>query len=296
MGNINRLYDTITRQIVDQLEGGTLPWHRPWSVNPNGAGRPVRENGIPYRGINILILWSAALDAGYVSPYWMTYRQAASIGAQVRRGERARQIVFAKTVQRRVRDAATGEEDDIALPMRRAYAVFNADQIDALPSRYRPEPPPDVNTDERNARCDAWFDSLGIEIRHGTALAYYSPAADRVHMPAFQSFESTDRYLSTLAHETIHATGHADRLNRFEGPRNDKARAREELVAEIGSAFLCADLGIASTPRADHGAYIAGWIALLQKEPRAVFDAAAQAQRAADFLHDLAGDSSTEAA
>ena len=296
MGSMNTLYDKITRDIVAHLEQDNPPWHRPWAVNRNGAARPVRENGVPYKGINVLILWAAALDAGYVSGCWMTYRQASKIGAQVRRGERATRIVFAKTFTKSVRDPASGEMDDMVLPVRRSYAVFNADQIDNLPPRYRPEPPPAINPDERNARCDAWFASLGINIHHGTSMAYYAPGADCIHMPAFQSFESADHYLSTLAHESIHATGHKQRLDRLDGLHDDKSRAREELIAEIGSAFLCADLGIASSPRADHAAYIRSWITLLENDTRAVFDAATKAQRAADFLHDLAGDEARAAA
>ena len=296
MAHINQLYDTITQQIVEQLAAGVLPWHRPWAVSPDAVSKPVRENGVPYQGINIVILWVAAMRHGYASPYWMTYRQAKSLGAQVRRGERATHVVFAKTFKRRETDPVTGDEVDVQRPVRRAYAVFNVDQIDGLPVRYAPAPPPSINPGERDARCDAWFASLGIEIRHGGHRAFYTPDADHIQMPAFESFESPDLYLATLAHESIHATGHESRLDRFRGAIDDKARAREELVAEIGSAFLCADLGIASSPRADHAAYIAGWIELLQDEPRAVFDAATKAQQAADLLHELAAADTARAA
>ena len=142
MANINQLYETITQQIVEQLADGVLPWHRPWSVSPDAVTRPVRENGVPYQGINILILWAATLQLGYTSPYWMTYRQASSLGAQVRRGERATHVVFAKTFTRSETDPITGDQVDVHLPVRRAYAVFNVDQIDDLPVRYAPEPPP----------------------------------------------------------------------------------------------------------------------------------------------------------
>ena len=170
--------------------------------------------------------------------------------------------------------------------MRRVYAVFNADQIDGLPDKYVAEIP-DVNPDERDAACEAWFEALGIDIRYGGQRAYYAPGPDRVQMPPFETFDSTTRFLSTLAHEMTHATGHEDRLDRLGGRIDDRARAREELVAELGSAFLCADLGIASSPRADHASYIASWSELLTDEPRAVFDAATHAQRAVDFLHAL---------
>ena len=286
MARINELYERIAAQIRTQLTEGVLPWHRPWAVDPNArVSKPLRENAVPYQGINVLILWGAALDNGYCSPFWMTYRQAQSIGAQVRRGERATHIVFAKTAKKTETDAF-GDESQVLLHVRRVYAVFNADQIDGLPDKYVPEIP-DVNPDARDAACDAWFDALGIDIRYGGERAYYAPGPDRIQMPPFQTFESAQTFFSTLAHESVHSTGHRDRLDRTFGARGTPAYAREELVAELGSAFLCADLGIASAPRADHASYIASWLELLADEPRAVFDAATQAQHAVEFLHAL---------
>ena len=243
MARINELYEKIAKQITDQLSQNVLPWHRPWSVNPNArVSKPLRENAIPYQGINVLILWGAAIDAGYDAPFWMTYRQASSIGAQVRRGERATHIVFAKTAKKKERDEL-GQEVEVILPVRRVYAVFNADQIDGLPERYAPQVP-DVNPDERDARCQAWFDTLGIEIRYGGQRAYYAPGPDRIQMPAFETFESAQAFLATLAHESVHSTGRKGRLDRLGDRIDERGRAREELVAELGSAFLCADLGI----------------------------------------------------
>ena len=286
MARINQLYERIAEQIRTQLAEGVLPWHRPWAVDPNArVSKPLRENAVPYQGINVLILWGAALDKGYASPFWMTYRQAQSIGAQVRRGERATHIVFAKTAKKTETDEF-GDESQVLLHVRRVYAVFNADQIDGLPEKYVPEIP-DVNPDERDAACDAWFERLGIDIRYGGERAYYAPGPDRIQMPPFQTFESAQAFFSTLAHESVHSTGHRDRLGRRFGTRGTPEYAREELVAELGSAFLCADLGITSTPRADHASYVGSWLELLKDEPRAVFDAATQAQQAVEFLHAL---------
>ena len=216
MARINELYERIANQIVAQMEQGVLPWHRPWSVNPNArVSKPLRENAVPYQGINVLILWGAAIDAGYGSPFWMTYRQACSIGAQVRRGERATHIVFAKTAKKKERDDS-GKEVEVILPVRRVYAVFNADQIDGLPEKYAPEVP-DVNPEDRDAACEAWFKRLGIEIRYGGERAYYAPGPDRIQMPPFETFESTATFLSTLAHESVHGSGHRDRLDRLRG-------------------------------------------------------------------------------
>ena len=128
---------------------------------------------------------------------------------------------------------------------------------------------------------------MGIEIRYGGQRAYYAPGPDRIQMPPFETFESSQTFFSTVLHELTHSTGHRDRLDRLRGRLDDRARAREELVAELGSAFLCADLGIASSPRSDHASYIASWLELLTDEPRAVFDAATQAQQAVEFLHVL---------
>ena len=286
MARINELYDRIAEQIRTQLAEGVLPWHRPWAVDPNArVSKPLRENAVPYQGINVLILWGAALDKGYASPFWMTYRQAQSIGAQVRRGEKATHIVFAKTAKKTETDEF-GDETEVPLHVRRVYAVFNAHQIDDLPGKYVPEIP-DVNPDERDAACDAWFDSLGIDIRYGGERAYYAPGPDRIQMPPFQTFESAQAFFGTLGHEHVHASGAKHRLDRKFGAPGTREYAREELVAELGSAFLCADLGIASTPRADHASYVGSWLELLEDEPRAVFDAATQAQQAVEFLHAL---------
>ncbi len=286
MARINELYEKIAARIRAQLAEGVLPWHRPWAVNPDArVSKPLRENAVPYQGINVLILWGAAIEAGYASPFWMTYRQARSIGAQVRRGERATHIVFAKTAKKTETDEF-GDETEVPLHVRRVYAVFNADQIDGLPERYVPEIP-DVNPDARDAACDAWFERLRIDIRYGGERAYYAPGPDRIQMPPFQTFESAQTFFSTLAHESVHSTGHPDRLDREFGAQGTPKYAREELVAELGSAFLCADLGIASAPRADHASYVGSWLELLKDEPRAVFDAATQAQRAVEFLHAL---------
>ena len=213
MARINELYDRIARQIVAQMAEGTLPWHRPWAVNADArVSKPLRENAVPYRGINVLILWSAAVDAGYASPFWMTYRQARSIGAQVRRGERATHIVFAKTATKRERDAA-GQEVEAIIPVRRVYAVFNADQIDGLPGQYVPQVP-GINPDERDAACEAWFERLGLEIRYGGERAYYAPGPDHIQMPPFHAFESAQAFFGTLGHEHVHASGAKHRLDR----------------------------------------------------------------------------------
>lgn len=280
------IYEKITQRILADLRDGTPTWQRPWATSGR-ALVPLRHNGVPYQGVNILLPWAAAIDRGYASPHWMTYRQAKELGGQVRRGERASHVFFAKTVKKRP-DGTEGrpadEDDPEVLHVRRAYAVFNTDQIDDLPEKYRVEIP-EVNPGERLARCEAWFAALGVDIRHGGERAFYSPANDYIRMPPFASFRSPEAYYATLAHECCHLTGAKDRLARDMSKRDQESVAREELVAELGSAFLCADLGLSPEPREDHAPYIASWLKALDDDPRAVATAATQAQRAVDFLH-----------
>ena len=246
MARINELYEKIAQAIVAQMEDGVLPWHRPWAVNPNArVSKPLRQNAVPYQGINVLILWGAAIDAGYASPFWMTYRQAQSIGAQVRKGERATHIVFAKTAKKRERDEASGEEVEAIIPVRRVYAVFNADQIDGLPEKYVPEVP-DVNPDERDAACQAWIERLGIEIRYGGQRAYYAPGPDRIQMPPFETFESSQTFFSTVLHELTHSTGHAAAWTAC-GTGSTRRRGRARSSSRNSARRSCAR--ISASPR-----------------------------------------------
>ena len=285
------LHAAITQRIIADLESGTPTWHRPWAT-AGGLGRPLRHGGEPYQGVNILLLWAAALERGYVSPYWMTYRQAAALGGQVRRGEKASHVFFAKSVRRRDdADAASvpaegGDADGCVVHVRRAYAVFNADQVDELPGRYRVELP-QVNTGERIGAAESWFAALDIDLRHGGDRAFYAAEGDYVRMPAFAAFRSPESYYACLGHEVCHWTGAKHRLDRELHRRDGESVAREELVAELGAAFLCADLGISPELRADHAPYIASWLEVLQNDAHAVTAAATRAQRAVDYLHGL---------
>lgn len=175
------------------------------------------------------------------------------------------------------------------IPFLKAYTVFNVDQIEALPERYGEPEVIDINPDERIARIDAFFRHCGAEIRHGGGSAYYAPGPDHVQMPQFECFETADAYYSTLGHEMTHWTRHPSRLDRDFGRQRfgDSGYAREELVAELGAAFLCADLGLALEPREDHSAYIANWLHVLKDDVRFVVSAASHAQKAVDHLKAL---------
>jgi antirestriction protein ArdC len=169
----------------------------------------------------------------------------------------------------------------------KAYTVFNVEQIEGLPGHYHPQPQPVLETQARIAHAETFFAATGAEIRHGGAQAYYAIEPDYVQTPPFETFKDPESYYATLAHECTHWTRHPTRLDRDFGRKRwgDEGYAREELVAELGAAFLCADLGLELEPREDHAAYIESWLKVLDDDKRFIFTAAAQAQRAADFLH-----------
>lgn len=282
------VYLSITERIIADLEQGVRPWQRPWG-NPTCHGvvsLPLRANGEPYRGVNILLLWLHALDKGFVAPHWLTFKQAQALGAQVRKGERASQVVYAGTLNRTETDDTTGAEVERGIPFLKAYAVFNADQIDGLPHRFIPQPPTPVAENTRNARAEAFIAATRADIHHGGPRAYYSPSHDHIQLPPFASFITAEGYYATLAHELAHWTGHSSRIDRdFSRTRwGDAAYAAEELVAELGAAFICAQLQLTPEIREDHAAYIACWLKVLKTDKRAIFTATSQAQRAADFL------------
>lgn len=248
--------------------------------------RPLRHNGIAYSGINVLMLWGAALEDGYNSPYWMTFKQAKELGAHVRKGERSNPVVYANTITK-TEEGADGSEEERTIPFMKAYSVFNVEQIDGLPDYYYAKPEPVIDAAQRIEHADSFFAAIGADIRHGGSRAYYSGSSDHVQMPPFECFRSPETYYATLAHELTHWTKHKTRLDREFGRKRwgDEAYAREELVAELGAAFLCADLALTPEPGTDHAAYIQSWLKVLKDDKRAIFSAAAHAQRAADFLH-----------
>lgn len=292
-------YTEITNAIISDLEKGIRPWVRPWHGGAGTACRPLRNNGEPYRGINVLWLWRAAAVAGYTSPYWFTFQQAKQLGAHVRKGEKSSLVVYANLYTK------TEEDDDREpkerqIPFLKAYSVFNADQIENIPDRFTAKAPTEeINFDHwPNAEAAEFFANTGATLREDPNRAYYSVLEDAVYMPPLSKFERADRYYSTLAHEMTHWTGHPTRVPRnfprlVAGASN---YAREELVAELGAAFLCADLGLSLTPRPDHADYIGNWLQVLRNDKRAIFQAAALAQKATDFLHQLQPNETQQAA
>lgn len=293
------IYQQVTEQIMASLNAGVRPWVRPWSVHPaeRPLSRPLRANGEGYRGINVLLLWSEAVAKGYTNPTWMSYLQARKLGAQVRKGERGSFIFYSSRSDRTETDEQTGEQRHIQSSFLRTYTVFNAQQIDGLPATFQEPEPVHIGNETRLDHAEAFVAATGAVILDGGSEAYYSPSADQVHIPSFAAFPDHFDYYSTLLHELVHWTRHKRRLDRNFGQTRfgDHAYAMEELVAELGAAFICADLNLLPAVRDDHAAYMSSWLKILGSDDRAIFNAAAHAQRAVDYLHGLQPSPSSDA-
>lgn len=284
------IYQTVTDTIVARLEAGDVaPWHQPWRAG-HAAGpvsRPLRHNGQPYSGVNVLWLWLAAEAHGYACPLWLTYRQAQELGGNVRKGEKSTQVVYASTFEKK-ETGADGTTTKRRIPFLKTYAVFNGDQCDGLPAHYYAQvAPPAGHVDPLPAVLD-FARHTGADVRDGGTRACYIPSEDVVRMPHASTFESPEAHAGTLVHELAHWTGHASRLARdLTGRFGTEAYGAEELIAELAAAFLAADLGFEPSPRDDHAAYVGSWLRIMKADKRAIFTAASQASRAAAFLHSL---------
>lgn len=280
-------YQDVTDTVIAALESGTKPWDAGWQ----GAGalrQPLRSTGEAYRGVNVLLLWMSAAANQFAGQHWVTFKQAKNCGAKVRKGEKGTRIVFFK----RLEIEGKGDEDDRTIPMLRSYTVFNSDQVDDLPESIATapiEPAPGLERDQQ--REDA-LRSCGAAIQEGGTRAFYRPSSDIVTMPDFERFSDGGNYLATLAHELCHWTGHKSRLDRdltAQGPFGSPSYAREELVAELGAAFIGARLGIVGEHIENHAAYLQGWLQALKNDKRCIFRAASAAQQAADLVLANAG-------
>ena len=284
---MNDIYQTITDKIIAELEAGTAPWVRPWS----GEADPFPRNALsqrPYRGINNVLLGMEAHCRGYTTNRWLTFKHAQSLGGHVRKGERSSLIIYYESRMIEKEDADSLADGDEAekrfIPLIKVFNVFNLDQVDGLPETHQPF--------VLDSAWDAWdacalaeqiIERSGAEIRHQGFKAFYSPPNDLIYLPGKQSFADTASYYSTALHELCHWTGATSRLGRKLGRRfGESAYAMEELIAELGAAFLSAHCRLDG--RLQHASYIASWLEVLQRDKRAVFVAAAQAQKAADYL------------
>lgn len=280
--NQKDLYAMVTEQFIGDFERGVIPWQQPWTNGESAdVDLPLRLNGIRYRGINALLLWAAATAKRHFSPVWMTYDQAKAAGGQVRRGERGTMIVSAS------RDASeTGGLTPQNTPLIKRYTVFNTEQIDGLSADSYPEPPPLRSKMERLEAIEALIRATGAVVSIGDEKPFYDESSDVIQLPGSDSFEVPETYYAISLRELVHWTKHKKRLDRKCGQQHtrDRGDTSEGLVAEIGAAFLCAELGIAPVISEDRIAYGGAWLGLLKEDNRAIFRAAALAQRAADYL------------
>ena len=277
---MSQVYQIITDRIVSLLEEGTIPWNRPWSGGPSHEWPANLKTGHGYRGINVFLL--AAM--GYSSRFWLSFKQARAMGGYVRKGEKGTPIIFWKKLQ--VEDLETGEPKEV--PMLRYYSVFNLDQIDGI------EAPDAVEIPEREfspiERAQQIIDQMPNppRIEHNQPRAFYRSKDDLVNLPRPELFKSDEYYYGTAFHELTHSTGHEKRLGRrpSDVPRfyGDREYSQEELVAEMGAAFLCSEAGIGQVLIEDQAAYIDNWINVLRGTPQMVIKAASSAQAAADYI------------
>jgi len=281
------LYQSVTDKILEAMKGELRAFKMPWHTGDQAAQIPRNAfTHAPYRGINVLSLWIDAMWRGYPSGHWASYRQWQEIGAQVRKGEKGSHIVFYKPLERDV-PFPEGEEAEAPRFVLRSYAVFNGAQVEG----WMPPDLPQEAAFDPNREADAFVSATGARIRHGFHRACYRRDLDDIEMPSPAWFTGSptssplQAYYGVLLHELTHWSGASHRLARDFGKRfGDDAYAFEELVAELGAAFLCAELGIANEPRPDHAVYLASWLKVLEKDPRAIFLAASKAQEAAEYL------------
>ena len=279
------LYTEVTAQIIAELEAERFPWVQPWSASAASVGLPRNAiSGRAYSGINVLLLWGAVIQHRFSSQGWLTFRQALEAGGCVRKGEHGVTICYADRFTpdvEKVRATETGD-DPKTIPFLKRFVVFNVAQVDGLPERLTADPLP-LPEREQIPLAEDLIAATGADFRIGGAKAFYSPSADFVQVPPQPAFADQINYYRTALHELGHWTGHHSRLNRDQKAGFGSADyAREELVAELASAYLCASLGIIPTVR--HADYLASWLAVLRADNRAIFKAASQASKAADYL------------
>ena len=279
------LYAEVTARIIAELEAVRFPWVQPWDNAAIATGLPRNAlSGRPYSGINILLLWGAVIERGYPSQGWLTFRQALDAGGAVRKGEQGVTIVYADRftpVAEKARARESGEEAK-AIPFLKRFTAFNVAQCDGLPERLMAISPA-LPERETIPVAEALIVATGADFRIGGDRAFYSPADDFVQVPPQPAFRDQINYYRTALHELTHFSGHKSRLARDQSGRfGSQAYAREELCAELGSAFLCAALGIVPTVR--HADYLGSWLDVLRADDRAIFRAASHASKAADWL------------
>ncbi len=280
------IFQRVTDQIVKAIEEGAGSYRMPWRTSGGFPQSPINAvSKRPYRGINVLVLWAIAQERSYKTGTWATYKQWQELGAQVRKGEKSANVVFWKFFDAAEEKQETAESSETRIhriPMARDYWVFNSEQVEGFEA-----PKEQTSTRvERIEHAEEFFRSVGVNIQPGGNQAFYRPDTDTVHMPGFDSFKEPLFYYSVLSHETTHWTAALPRLNRdLSGRFGSESYAMEELIAELGAAFLCGELSLPTDPRTDHAPYINSWLKALRNDKRAIFTAAAKAQEAVDWMN-----------
>ncbi len=278
------LYEEVTAKIVACLDKGVVPWRQTWG-NYGAGGMP--RNAITnraYSGANVVLLWIGAQEKGYSAPLWLTYKQALEAGGNVRKGEKATQIVYLGHIVKD--DDKSGQARQV--PFLKSYAIFNLAQCEGL-EHLQSSAPKTINPSSRDDLADQFIQSTGANVRHGESRAYYATKGDYINLPMFEAFNGMEEYYSTAFHELTHWTGAEHRLNRNMGKRfGDDSYSAEELVAELGSAFLCAEFGFDNETLENSAAYIDHWRKFLMNNERAFMAAASAASKATEFMRELA--------
>lgn len=277
---MRNIHKEVSDRILAAMETGELPWIKPWSSLGSGSMPRNAISQRAYSGANVALLWMAADAKGYASNRWLTYKQASEAGGNVRKGEKSTSIIYASTFEK---ENDKGEKDRI--PFLKSYAVFALEQCDGLDHLH--EKPVEINKGERDNLCEAFLKDTLADLRHGEGRAYYNHKGDFIMLPPFSTFTDSNGYYATALHELVHWSGHEARCNRQFGKRfGDQAYAAEELVAELGAAFMCAEFGFDAVTQ--HAAYVQNWIKLLKDDPRAFITAASKASASVEYLRSLA--------
>jgi antirestriction protein ArdC len=291
--NTAEAYEKVTARMIALLEAGTVPWQKPWQAAEGGfGGLPVSAHGHKYRGINLLIL----MAAGYSSPVWLTFNQAKKLGGAVKRGEKGTPVLLWRRGRTYTAESASGEPEERRGFYATTFTVFNAEQCEGLPEglAVAPEPVPAAEI------VADYLNDGGPMLSFGGDRAYYSPSGDGVRLPPVSAFKTNADMMATLFHELVHSTGHEKRLARGFGKTfGDHKYSKEELIAELGAAFLCARAGIANPElEANSAAYLRNWLTVLKGEPKMLVQAASAAQKAVDHIlnEELAAAVTSEAA
>lgn len=282
------VYDVITARIMELLDKGIIPWRKPWRGGRAGMPKNL-ASGKAYRGVNVFLLHCASMSEGYDSPYWLTFKQAKERGGNVRKGQHGMPVIFWNWIEKE-KTLATGDKVKEEVPFLRYYTVFNVEQCEGIDY-----PKPDTQGDplefqpigECESVVDGFTDKPAIE-HDGHGRAFYRPATDTVHLPETVRFDSKQGYYATLFHELTHSTGHENRLGRCKDQKQaafgSTDYGKEELVAEMGAAFLCGHCGIEGQTIENSAAYVDGWRRAIRQDKKLVVHAAAQAQKAADYI------------